>query len=48
MHTPDALEKCLKHTSDIRTKNEQLLTVVLWNRDKDKATNYGSYRYRSQ
>jgi UDP-N-acetylmuramoyl-L-alanyl-D-glutamate--2,6-diaminopimelate ligase len=37
-HTPDALENVLKTISDIRTKNEQLLTVVGCggNRDKTK------------
>jgi UDP-N-acetylmuramoyl-L-alanyl-D-glutamate--2,6-diaminopimelate ligase len=37
-HTPDALENVLKTTNDIRTKNEQLITVVGCggNRDKTK------------
>ncbi len=37
-HTPDALENVLKTINDIRTKNEQLITVVGCggNRDKDK------------
>ena len=37
-HTPDALENVLKTINDIRTKNEQLLTVVGCggNRDKTK------------
>ena len=37
-HTPDALENVLKTISDIRTKNEQLITVVGCggNRDKTK------------
>lgn len=37
-HTPDALENVLKTVDDIRTKNEQLLTVVGCggNRDKTK------------
>ena len=37
-HTPDALENVLKTTNDIRTKNEQLITVVGCggNRDKSK------------
>ncbi len=37
-HTPDAIENVLKTTNDIRTKNEQLITVVGCggNRDKTK------------
>ena len=37
-HTPDALENVLKTINDIRTKNEQLITVVGCggNRDKSK------------
>ena len=37
-HTPDALENVLKTINDIRTKNEQLITVVGCggNRDKTK------------
>ena len=37
-HTPDALENVLKTTNDIRSKNEQLITVVGCggNRDKTK------------
>jgi UDP-N-acetylmuramoyl-L-alanyl-D-glutamate--2,6-diaminopimelate ligase len=37
-HTPDALENVLKTINDIRTKNEQLITVIGCggNRDKEK------------
>ena len=35
-HTPDALENVLKTINDIRTKNEQLLTVVGCGGDRDK------------
>ncbi len=35
-HTPDALENVLKTISDIRTKNEQLITVVGCGGDRDK------------
>ena len=36
-HTPDALENVLKTINDIRTKNEQLITVVGCGGDRDKA-----------
>lgn len=36
-HTPDALENVLKTISDIRTKNEQVITVVGCGGDRDKA-----------
>ena len=36
-HTPDALENVLKTINDIRTKNEQLITVVGAGGDRDKA-----------
>ena len=36
-HTPDALENVLKTISDIRTKNEQLITVVGCGGNRDKA-----------
>ena len=36
-HTPDALENVLKTINDIRTKNEQLLTVVGCGGNRDKA-----------
>ncbi|WP_264512525.1 UDP-N-acetylmuramoyl-L-alanyl-D-glutamate--2,6-diaminopimelate ligase [Flavobacterium sp. N1719] len=35
-HTPDALENVLKTIADIRTKNEQLITVVGCGGDRDK------------
>ncbi len=35
-HTPDALENVLKTIGDIRTKNEQLITVVGCGGDRDK------------
>jgi UDP-N-acetylmuramoyl-L-alanyl-D-glutamate--2,6-diaminopimelate ligase len=35
-HTPDALENVLKTITDIRTKNEQLITVVGCGGDRDK------------
>lgn len=35
-HTPDALENVLKTIEDIRTKNEQLLTIVGCGGDRDK------------
>lgn len=35
-HTPDALENVLKTINDIRTKNEQLITVVGCGGDRDK------------
>jgi UDP-N-acetylmuramoyl-L-alanyl-D-glutamate--2,6-diaminopimelate ligase len=35
-HTPDALENVLKTISDIRTNNEQLITVVGCGGDRDK------------
>jgi UDP-N-acetylmuramoyl-L-alanyl-D-glutamate--2,6-diaminopimelate ligase len=35
-HTPDALENVLKTIKDIRTKNEQLITVVGCGGDRDK------------
>ncbi len=35
-HTPDALEKVLKTINQIRTKNEQLITVVGCGGDRDK------------
>ena len=35
-HTPDALENVLKSINDIRTKNEQLITVVGCGGDRDK------------
>ena len=35
-HTPDALENVLKTISEIRTKNEQLITVVGCGGDRDK------------
>jgi UDP-N-acetylmuramoyl-L-alanyl-D-glutamate--2,6-diaminopimelate ligase len=36
-HTPDALDNVLKTINDIRTKNEQLITVVGCGGDRDKA-----------
>lgn len=36
-HTPDALENVLKTIDDIRTQNEQLITVVGCGGDRDKA-----------
>lgn len=36
-HTPDALENVLKTIHDIRTKNEQLITVVGCGGDRDKS-----------
>ncbi|WP_417942382.1 UDP-N-acetylmuramoyl-L-alanyl-D-glutamate--2,6-diaminopimelate ligase [Flavobacterium sp. RS13.1] len=36
-HTPDALENVLKTIDDIRTKNEQLITVVGCGGNRDKA-----------
>lgn len=36
-HTPDALENVLKTINDIRTQNEQLITVVGCGGDRDKA-----------
>ena len=36
-HTPDALENVLSTIEDIRTKNEQLITVVGCGGDRDKA-----------
>src|SRR6187431_1950843 len=36
-HTPDALETVLKTINDIRTKNEQLITVVGCGGNRDKA-----------
>lgn len=36
-HTPDALENVLKAINDIRTKNEQLITVVGCGGNRDKA-----------
>jgi UDP-N-acetylmuramoyl-L-alanyl-D-glutamate--2,6-diaminopimelate ligase len=36
-HTPDALENVLKTISDLRTGNEQLITVVGCGGDRDKA-----------
>ena len=36
-HTPDALENVLKTINDIRTKNEQLITVVGCGGNRDKA-----------
>jgi UDP-N-acetylmuramoyl-L-alanyl-D-glutamate--2,6-diaminopimelate ligase len=36
-HTPDALENVLKTVNDIRTKNEQLITVVGCGGDRDRA-----------
>lgn len=36
-HTPDALENVLQTISEIRTKNEQLITVVGCGGDRDKA-----------
>lgn len=36
-HTPDALENVLHTINDIRTKNEQLITVVGCGGDRDKA-----------
>lgn len=36
-HTPDALENVLKTINDIRTKNEQLITVLGCGGDRDKA-----------
>lgn len=36
-HTPDALENVLNTINDIRTKNEQLITVVGCGGDRDKA-----------
>jgi len=35
-HTPDALENVLKTITDIRTNNEQLITVVGCGGDRDK------------
>lgn len=35
-HTPDALENVLKTINDIRTKNEQLITVVGCGGDRDR------------
>ena len=35
-HTPDALENVLKTINDIRTRNEQLITVVGCGGDRDK------------
>ena len=35
-HTPDALENVLQTISDIRTKNEQLITVIGCGGDRDK------------
>ncbi|OJX52072.1 MAG: UDP-N-acetylmuramoyl-L-alanyl-D-glutamate--2,6-diaminopimelate ligase [Flavobacterium sp. 38-13] len=35
-HTPDALENVLKTIDDIRTKNEQLITIVGCGGDRDK------------
>lgn len=35
-HTPDALENVLKTIADIRTKNEQLITIVGCGGDRDK------------
>ncbi len=35
-HTPDALENVLKTIEDIRTKNEQLITVIGCGGDRDK------------
>lgn len=35
-HTPDALENVLRTISDIRTKNEQLITIVGCGGDRDK------------
>ena len=36
-HTPDAIENVLKTINDIRTKNEQLITVIGCGGDRDKA-----------
>ena len=36
-HTPDALENVLKTIENIRTKNEQLITIVGCGGDRDKA-----------
>ncbi len=36
-HTPDALDNVLKTINDIRTKNEQLITIVGCGGDRDKA-----------
>jgi UDP-N-acetylmuramoyl-L-alanyl-D-glutamate--2,6-diaminopimelate ligase len=36
-HTPDALENVIKTINDIRTKNEQLITVVGCGGDRDRA-----------
>jgi UDP-N-acetylmuramoyl-L-alanyl-D-glutamate--2,6-diaminopimelate ligase len=36
-HTPDALDNVLKTINDIRTKNEQLITVVGCGGDRDKS-----------
>ena len=36
-HTPDALENVLKTINDIRTKNEQVITVLGCGGDRDKA-----------
>jgi UDP-N-acetylmuramoyl-L-alanyl-D-glutamate--2,6-diaminopimelate ligase len=36
-HTPDALENVLKTINDIRTNNEQLITVIGCGGDRDKA-----------
>ena len=36
-HTPDALENVLNTINDIRTKNEQLITIVGCGGDRDKA-----------
>ena len=35
-HTPDALENVLKTINDIRTKNEQLITIIGCGGDRDK------------
>lgn len=35
-HTPDALENVLKTINDVRTKNEQLITIVGCGGDRDK------------
>src|SRR5690606_20825772 len=36
-HTPDALENVLKTINDIRTKNEQVITIVGCGGDRDRA-----------
>lgn len=36
-HTPDALENVLKTIEDVRTRNEQLITIVGCGGDRDKA-----------